>query len=286
MEPPASPSPISIEARLVHADGGRRVVEVSAWQKGLCLARCLGEADNAEAAEDRARDRLAPHLSAALSQPPGAPQASPVAMPVPTMAGEPPPRPKAAPPQRIATTSPAADLTPDDSPAPAPADPQLPLLHLNTGTPEPAPAAADAPVDPEDWSEELAELDVQLQRLGWDRSQEGTYLQRAFAHPSRNRLTAYADLVAYLRALRGLASGSSPESAPVPLRRRDLLSQCDQLLASLGWDPHQGRQLLERSFQVSSRQQLSDDQLLAFNMLLESELIGCGSGPAAAASPG
>ena len=166
----------------------------------------------------------------------------------------------------------------------SPAAPQLPLLELTTTAPEPT-AEEPAP-DPEDWSEELAELDVQLQRLGWDRSQEGTYLQRAFGHPSRNRLTAFTDLVAYLRALRGLASGSSPETAPVPLRRRDLLSQCDQLLASLGWDPQRGRQLLEQSFQLSSRQQLSDEQLLEFNMLLESELIGCGSAPAAAANPG
>jgi hypothetical protein len=188
-------------------------------------------------------------------------------------------------PQRIpatpaapATSSPATSSSATASaPSSAPTDsatgtpPQLPLLGLNNGVPE---AAAEEPVaDPDDWSEELAELDVQLQRLGWDRHQEGTYLQRAFEHPSRNRLTAYADLVAYLRALRSLANGSLPETAPVPLRRRDLLSQCDQLLNSLGWEPQQGRQLLERTFQLSSRQQLSDEQLLQFNMLLEEELL-------------
>ena len=140
--------------------------------------------------------------------------------------------------------------------------------------------------DPDDWSEELAELDVQLQRLGWDRSQESIYLQRAFGHPSRNRLTAYADLAAYLRAVRGLNPGSSPESAAIPLRRSELLSQCEQLLASLGWDAGRGRQFLEQHFQLASRQQLGDEQLLQFNMLLEEQLIGFGSAPAAAASPG
>jgi hypothetical protein len=131
----------------------------------------------------------------------------------------------------------------------------------------------EPPADPDDWSDELAELDVQLQRIGWDRNQEGQYLQRAFGHPSRNRLTAYADLVSYLRCLRNLSTGSDPSSAPVPLRRKDLLEQSDQLLRSLQWDAARGRQLLEQQFQLSSRQQLSDEQLLQFNMLLEESLM-------------
>jgi len=286
MEPPASPSPIAIQARLVHADAGQRVVEVSAWQQGHCLGRSLGEASTAEAAEDRARERLTHHLATQPSREPAAVHPTPHTPPA-AAAGDadPPARVRPAAPQRIpatpaapAASSPATSSSATASaPSSAPTDsatatpPQLPLLGLNNGVPE---AAAEEPVaDPDDWSEELAELDVQLQRLGWDRHQEGTYLQRAFQHPSRNRLTAYADLVAYLRALRSLANGSLPETAPVPLRRRDLLSQCDQLLNSLGWEPQQGRQLLERTFQLSSRQQLSDEQLLQFNMLLEEELL-------------
>ncbi|MFM7651569.1 MAG: hypothetical protein ACKO5M_01385 [Vulcanococcus sp.] len=295
MEPTASPGPIAIEARLVHADPGRCVVEVSAWLQGQCLGRSLGEATSAEAAEDRARTRLTQHLQPSPIQPPRGADPHPLTTPASAAdESDTAARPRPAPPQRVpapsAPSSPAAIRTASATPPiSAPADtataatPQLPLLGLNSSISEPS---DEEPVaDPEDWSEELAELDVQLQRLGWDRHQEGTYLQRAFQHPSRNRLTAYADLVAYLRALRTLPSGSSPETAPVPLRRRELLSQCDQLLASLGWEPQQGRQLLERAFQLSSRQQLSDEQLLQFNMLLESELIGCGSSPAAAESP-
>lgn len=59
----------------------------------------------------------------------------------------------------------------------------------------------------------------------------------------------------------------------MPLRRRDLLEQCDQLLGRLRWDATQGREFLERHFERSSRQQLSDGQLLQFNMLLEEQLI-------------
>jgi len=124
-------------------------------------------------------------------------------------------------------------------------------------------------VDPEDWSAELAQLELELQRLGWDRDQEAVYLQRVFGNPNRNRLTNYADLQAYLAALQGFSPGTQASSAPAPLRRGELLSQCDQLLAKLQWDPGQGRALLEQHFSLTSRQQLSDSQLLQFNMLLE-----------------
>jgi hypothetical protein len=136
--------------------------------------------------------------------------------------------------------------------------------------------------DPEDWSGELAALELQLRRLGWQRDQEAAYLQRAFGHPSRNRLTNYGDLLAYLHTLEGLGAGADPALAPVPLRRSELLSQCDALLSQLGWDAEQGRALLERELQVTSRQQLNDQQLLHFNMLLESETLAAGHNQAPA----
>lgn len=250
MEPAQSPGPPSsvvFEARLVHAEAGRRVVEASAWRQRECLGRCLGEAEDAEAAEDRALARLQHSLS---QQQPLASEAARAN----TVVRRPAPAP--APPAPAALAAPAT-LPPERQPA-----------H-----PKPVSPALEPPADPEDWSEELAELDVQLQRLGWDRNQESRYLERAFGHPSRSRLTAYTDLLTYLKALRALANGSQPDQAPVPLRRRDLLSQSDQLLSQLGWSADQGRSLLEQHFQLSSRQQLSDEQLLHFNMLLEGELI-------------
>jgi succinate dehydrogenase flavin-adding protein (antitoxin of CptAB toxin-antitoxin module) len=54
------------------------------------------------------------------------------------------------------------------------------------------------------------------------------------------------------------------------------LEQCDQLLNSLQWDAQRGRQLLEQHFRLNSRQQLSDEQLLQFNMLLEEALMTAG----------
>jgi len=228
---------VHLSVQLVHAEGVSRVVLVQARRGDQILDAALGEAATAEEAEDRARHRLASRRPGRPAEPP--PASQPVVPPA--------DRPTQAPPSPPSVIS-----------------PQLPAL------PE---EPAEPPADPEDWSSELARLDLQLQRLGWDRAQEGVYLERVFGHPSRNRLTSYGDLLAYLQALEGCSAGQDPSTAPAPLRRRELLSQCDQLLGQLQWDPGQGRAFLETHFSLTSRQQLSDAQLLQFNMLLEEQLI-------------
>jgi len=260
-------SPWVFKARLVHAGPGQRVVQVSAWQGEHCLGSSLGEAANAEEAEQRALERLQRRLGAAPASP-----AAALPGPATAMAEELPDPPPRRHPVVRHPQSEASDASAEPSSA---AQHDLFAAETSsTAAPPPSPAPAPEPAaDPDDWSDELAELDVQLQRIGWDRNQESVYLQRAFGHPSRNRLTAYADLVSYLRSLRNLPAGADAATAPVPLRRRDLLEQCDQLLRSLQWDAQRGRQLLEQQFQLSSRQQLSDEQLLQFNMLLEEQML-------------
>ena len=270
MQSPAQQS-VVWEARLVHGEPGRRVVEVSGWRGGQCLGRCLGEAEDAETAEERAIARLSQRLAALQDT---------------TERAASQPRQALIRHSEEEANEAASEQTSPQKTAPAPAPAALPQQPQQPQQPQLPQLPVEPAADPDDWSEELAELDVQLQRLGWDRSQESIYLQRAFGHPSRNRLTAFADLAAYLRAVRVLSPGSSPESAAIPLRRSELLSQCEQLLASLGWDAGRGRQFLEQHFQLASRQQLGDEQLLQFNMLLEEQLIGFGSAPAAAAPPG
>ena len=268
-------SSLSFRARLVHAEAGTRVVQLSAWRGSSCLGSALGEAENAELAEDRALEKL----QARLSQQPAASAAAPSPQEV-----EAPPvrHPVVRRPPADELVAPAAETAPTpDAPPAAPAE----TVQPNLSTP-PAVEPQEPVADPEDWSDELAEIEVQLKRLGWDRTQEGTYLQRAFGHPSRNRITSYADLASYVRSLRVLEPGNDPASAAIPLRRRDLLEQSDSLLAALQWDANRGRQALEQQFKLSSRQQLSDEQLLAFNMQLETTLIGSGNAAPAAPIPG
>jgi hypothetical protein len=255
--------PIQFQVRLVHAESGNRVVEVRALRGSTPLGSALGEAANAEEAEQRALDRLLSRLGP-LEEPPAS------NTPIP------------------ADTSPPAPLTTPAADAPASGQgtrlPSAPVLRPATNSPPragpatttpaaPPPAAAAPPADPEDWSSELARLDLELRRLGWSREQEGEYLQRAFSHPSRSRITSYTDLKSYLDVLEGLPPGAEPARSPVPLRRRDLLAQSDQLLVALGWQGEQARQFLEQQLGASSRQLLNDSKLLHFNMLLEGELL-------------
>ena len=262
--------PIQFQVRLVHAESGNRVVEVRALRGSTPLGSALGEAANAEEAEQRALDRLLSRLGPLEEL-----STSNTPIPADTIA----PAPESIVPAPL--TTPAAEAPASGQGTRLPSAPVLrpatnspPRAGPATTTPAaPPPAAAAPPADPEDWSSELARLDLELRRLGWSREQEGEYLQRAFSHPSRSRITSYTDLKSYLDVLEGLPPGAEPARSPVPLRRRDLLAQSDQLLVALGWQGEQARQFLEQQLGASSRQQLNDSKLLHFNMLLEGELL-------------
>ncbi|MFN7897556.1 MAG: hypothetical protein ACK5Q6_15645 [Cyanobacteriota bacterium] len=275
---------MELRAQLVHADGQVRVVHVSAYAGEQLLGSALGEAPDAEAAEDRALQRLLARLAAAPVQ--VTPASAAAAIPAPVAAknqsapaavasaSATPPQPQPVSAAQAPTEHPAAPPGEPTSSPPAPiASTPAPAAAAEPTAPEPA---AEPPADPEDWSSELLHLDRELQRLQWGRAEEEVYLQRAFGHPSRNRLTSYADLLAYLRAVEALNVPADPAAAAVPMRRQDLLSQCDALLRQLGWPRERARQFLESQLQVSSRQQLSDQDLLQFNLLLEGELLAAG----------
>ena len=240
--------------RLVHVEAGCRVVEASCERQGQQLAMALGEAATAEEAEDRARERLRQHLPGTLPLP-DAPDVAVAPVPPlnishqhqPAALPKPPPRP------------------PSSAPATPPASTTSPAASAANG-------ATGQSQEPADWSEELAMVDAQLQRLGWDRQQEGLYLDRCFGHPSRSRITLYQDLVHYIHSLRQLDPGVDPREATVRPQRHRLLRSSDTLLEQLGWQSNQGRAFLERHFGQSSRQQLSDEQLQQFNLMLEQEL--------------
>jgi hypothetical protein len=260
---------MQVQLRLVHAEPGSRVVEASAIQRGEVLAMALGEASTAEEAEQRARGRLQEQLQA-LPRPGQAPGPAAPALTTP-------PSPVQSPPAQLPQpSSQQSPLSPQQTPAPSPPSEAEPSPQAPSGE-EPAP-------DPDDWSAELARIDLALKRIGWQREQEGQYLERAFGHPSRSRLTTYHDLLAYLRQVEALEPGCDPLTTPVPLRRGELLRQSDALLQQLGWDPSQGRHFLERHLGKASRQQLNEAQLLQFNLLLEEELMGAGPVAAVAAA--
>ena len=246
---------MQVRAELCHVDTLRCIVRAEAWSGEGCIASCLGEAANAEDAEDRARQRLQQKLAGGDAKQQVVPEPThPQAQVLES-------RPQPAP---IKQPEAMAKQGAVDQPLPA-------------GTPQQTGPASDppseTPTDPEDWSEELTAIDLELKRIGWGRDQERIYLERAFGHASRHRLTRYADLVAYLRQLRQLLPQEQPDQAHIPIRRSDLITQGDQMLKQLGWKAEQARAFLQEHLQASSRQQLTDEQLLQFNMLLEEQSL-------------
>jgi hypothetical protein len=272
---------MQLQVRLLHCDAGSRVVLVSAREGERFLGSALGEAGHAEEAEDRARARLLASLVPPGTQGSDAPSQRPRSGAAAIRAEPLEPLPQAQPVRP--SSPPSSEVSAGVQPLPRP---RAPLPQL-TPPPTATPATERQEEDPQDWSSELAELDLQMRRLGWDREREGLYLQRSFGHPSRERITVYADLRAYLQAIALLEPGCDPATAALPLRRSELLVQCNQLLQQLGWDGSRGRRFLEQHLGVSSRQQLKDDDLLRFNMLLEEETLqaaSAGSLPSAAPS--
>ena len=267
-------------SQLCHVTSDRCVVLVEAYEGTTPLGSALGEGGTAAEAEDQALSRLRSRLAASETAPvetavnSSSQQSVAVGM---QMAGT--KQPEAI--RRVAQ-SPQTSSDPAKQPPMAQPPSVKPTSAQPTGSadgstvlessidPEPP---SESPTDPEDWSEELTAIDLELQRVGWDRDSEKIYLERAFGHASRHRLTRFSDLVAYLKRLRDLSAGSDPQHAEIPLRRSDLVAQGDEILKRLDWSQQQAKDFLHHHVQANSRQQLTDEQLLNFNMLLEEQLI-------------
>lgn len=260
------------QAQLCHIDANRCVVLVTAYGDKDVIGSALGEGATAEQAEDRALERLQHRLSTSSEAPARSTKAEPVKR-LPASAPEPSPDDTSRTEPARTEEAPNTVAEPSSPPPKNTMDGMQAELVVSSATPVSSPPPNEAPTDPEDWSDELAAVDLELQRIGWEREQERSYLERAFGHGSRHKLTRYSDLIAYLKRLKALEPGTPVEAAPVPLRRADLITQGDQMLKTMQWTGEQARSFLQQELGVTSRQSLSDEQLLTFNMLLENQLV-------------
>ena len=270
-------------AQLCHVSSDRCVVLVEAFEGTTSLGSALGEGETAAEAEDQALNRLRLRLS--QGQPQAAPESAAeilvdaaveASFSLPVTADSAfdavakvsrQPKPIRREPQPIKAATQASEAPQQLT------DPGDDVSAAQSGG-EPLPQPpSESPTDPEDWSEELTAIDLELQRIGWDRDSEKIYLERAFGHASRHRLTRFSDLVAYLKRLRELSAESDPQLAAIPLRRSDLVMQGDEILQRLQWNQQQAKDFLNRHLQANSRQQLTDEQLLNFNIMLEEQLL-------------
>ena len=248
---------MQIRAELCHVDTLRCIVRVEAWHDGSLQGSALGEAATAEEAEERALQRLSTRL-----EPTGRAQPTQTSARLEAKAND-----GDAKAVHVERPRKLDQADPESVSASPPPPPQEPPVTASNNPP------SETPTDPDDWSDELTAIDMEIRRIGWSREQEQEYLTRAFGLGSRHKLTRYADLVAYLRQLKLIQANDDASTAPAPIRRGDLLQQGDSMLKQLGWSSDQARTFLQQQLGATSRQQLSDEQLLQFNMLLEEQTL-------------
>ena len=122
--------------------------------------------------------------------------------------------------------------------------------------------------DPSDWSNELASIDIEIERLNWSREDEVNFLEKNFGYNNRNKITKYSDLLNYLSLLKKNECITS--SNFIKDRISKMIKETDIILMELSWDHKQGREYLQKEFNVSTRKELDEKQLMSFLEKLKS----------------
>ena len=116
--------------------------------------------------------------------------------------------------------------------------------------------------EPSDWSNELTAIDAEIQRLKWSREEEIIFLKNTLGYNNRNKITNYNDIIRYLGILK-----KTDVQQPLNIINENiitLIKESDRILRDLSWDNIQGREYLQKEFNVSTRKELNESQLILF----------------------
>ena len=116
--------------------------------------------------------------------------------------------------------------------------------------------------EPNDWSSELTAIDAEIERLKWSRDDEIDFLEKTLGYNNRNKITSYADIVKYLSLLKKTDIPNQFKVSNGNLNT--LIEESDIILRDLSWDHKQGREFLQKEFNVLTRKELSETQLVSF----------------------
>ena len=122
--------------------------------------------------------------------------------------------------------------------------------------------------EPSDWSNELTAIDSEIERLRWSRDDEIHFLETNLGINNRNKITNYNDILEYLNLLKKVTI--EIKSNGLNRTISTLIDESNQILKDLSWNNQQGREYLQNEFNVSSRKELNQDQLLSFIAKLKS----------------
>tara|TARA_Y100001968_G_scaffold332582_1_gene391317 strand:- start:489 stop:1148 length:660 start_codon:yes stop_codon:yes gene_type:complete len=122
--------------------------------------------------------------------------------------------------------------------------------------------------EPSDWSNELTAIDIEIDRLKWTRDDEISFLNKNLGYNSRSKITQYSDIIKYLKLLKKTVNENVPNLVNKSID--SLIEESDKILRDLSWNKIQGRKYLQNEFNVSTRQELNEEQLLLFIEKLKS----------------
>ncbi|ABX08857.1 hypothetical protein [Prochlorococcus marinus] len=123
----------------------------------------------------------------------------------------------------------------------------------------------------EDWSNELIQLDEEINRIGWDKESESIFLNNILGFNNRNKIIDINDMHLILQLLKNVRTGESVQSFSHLSNREHLIKDSNEKLKTLKLTLDKARQLLFNNFNVYSRSDLSNKQLLMFNLILSNE---------------
>ena len=214
-----------IESKLCHISENKSVVQVNGWLNDRNLGSALAEGPTVEVAEDKAITRLNNRINAEITD-----AAS------------------------IHTNNEHKSKTPLKIELPKSEKIELPKrekvedININD--------------EPSDWSRELTAIDAEIERLKWSRDDEINYLEKTLGYNNRNKITNYTDILKYLSLLKNTDSQNPIKVANGNLNT--LIQESDIILRDLSWDHKQGREFLQKEFNVLTRKELSETQLVSF----------------------
>ncbi len=240
---------MNFRSKLLHIDSDRVVVCVTAWENDKILGNSMGESQSAELAEDRAIMRLQERLTKK---------------------------------QENSNTSPSMKARLEFKTKEI--KPQIDEMIVNSNQDKVLSNKRDKTIIqsnnqntsnkenmqiPLDWSTELAQIDLELKRIGWSREVESNYLQKTLKVTSRARLTDYNLLKSYLEQLKSFNPGLQMEEADSNIISELLFMESDKILKTLDWGNNEARDYLLKKFNCNSRRLLTLDQLYTFNQSLK-----------------
>ena len=225
---------MEIQSELCLIEGDRTIVSVSAWEGNKKLGSSLGEGPTVEIAEDKGLKRLIDRLGVANESV-----------------------------QVELRTSPKDDFNPTSY--------KNKSINIDPKISEEKEPSINKE-EPQEWSKELSEIEVEIRRLGWDRDRENNYLTTNFGIVERSRITSYGDLLNYIEKLKNIDSQDSQEEEVQGNEKVKLLADSDSIIRKLNWSTTMARDFLIKRMNATSRQQLDAKRLKEFNKLLTTEL--------------